>query len=114
MANMTTSLTEFADNGNSRTYAAPLHTVQAPRLVIQRRTVPATANGVSESSLKVVFGTIDALGVALPQKVSFEAVPRFPVGAKDTDVDSALALFREMVASDNFTKVVKSQLWLQA
>lgn len=77
MANMTTILTEFADNGNSRTYAAPAHTVQAPRLVIQKRTVPATLGGVSESSAKVVFGTTDALGVPLLQKISFEAVRVF-------------------------------------
>lgn len=114
MANMTTVLKEFADNGNSRTYSAPAHSVQAPRLVIQKRTVPATLGGVSESSAKVVFGTVDALNVPLLQKISFEAVPRYPVGAKAADITAALALFREMVASDNFTDLVLSQNWLQA
>jgi len=39
MAGMSTVLTEFATNGNSRTSTTAGHTSQRPKLVIERRVV---------------------------------------------------------------------------
>jgi len=113
MANMTTVLKEFADNGNSRTYVTSAHTVAEPRVVIQKRKIPTNqVAGVSEDSCKVVYGTSDATG-PLAQKISLEVVVRRPLNADATDLSGAIALFREMVASDNFSSVISGQLWLQ-
>lgn len=40
MAAMTTALTEFSTNGDSRTYTTSGHTVSNPKLVTQKRRVP--------------------------------------------------------------------------
>lgn len=113
MAAMVTTLNEFSDTGNSRTFSLAAHSVAEPRLVIQKRTVPATVDSVAEDSVKVVYGTSDIAGVALSSKVTFEISFRRPVKGDTADVASALALLREIVASDNYSSVVSSQQWLQ-
>lgn len=113
MANMTTVLTEFADNGNSRTNTLPGHTALKPKLVIQKRIVAQSENQSPEDTIDVVFGTTDAEGSNLPSKVAFSVKVRRPYQGQATDVTNALAIFREIVASDNFAAVVTTQGWLQ-
>lgn len=113
MAAMTTALELFQSNGNSTTYlVSNAHTVQRPRLVIQRRRVPTGNQVVSESQVSVVYGTIDSDGLPIPQKVTFTAIIKQPINIKsgETDVAAALALFREFVASDEMSDVVTKQL----
>lgn len=113
MAAMTTALTEFADNGNSRTYTYTGHTAIKPRLVIQRRKIAASSNAVMEDTFQVIAATVDAAGVILTSKVLFEAKVRRPADGIAADVTAALAVFRDIVAGDEFTNVVNTQGWLK-
>lgn len=112
MTVMTTALTEFADNGNSRTYVYTGHTSSEPRLVIQRRKVAAGSTSVIEDTVSVVSSTEDAAGDLLTSKVSFEAKIRRPVNGITGDVTAALAIFRDIIAGDEFANTVSTQEWL--
>jgi hypothetical protein len=113
MASFSTAITEFSDQENRRTYMVDGHTVQAPRLVIQKRTVPKQTTAVGESQLLVVYGTTDADGNPLASKVTFTAAIRYPANGQAADVTAALAVFRDFVASDEFTNMTNSQKYVQ-
>jgi hypothetical protein len=113
MASFATTITEFSDKENNRTYMVSGHTVQAPRLVIQKRKVPSTSSGVAESHLMVVYGTEDADGNPLASKVVFDAGVRYPADGQSSDVSAALAVFLDFVASDEFANMVTSQAYVQ-
>jgi hypothetical protein len=113
MASFATTITEFSDKENNRTYMVSGHTVQAPRLVIQKRKVPTTSIGIAESRLMVVYGTVDAEDNPLASKVVFESSVRYPANGQSSDVTAALAVFRDFVASDEFTAMVDSQAYVQ-
>lgn len=113
MVALATNLNEFSDKENSRTYVTDGHTTAQPRIVAQRRRVPQGNQVVSESVVDVVFGTKDASGAILPQKISFEAKVRLPVAADAADIAAAKALFREVVACDEFDAVVDGQMYLK-
>lgn len=113
MAAMTTVLTEFSTQGDSRTYTAPAHTVLKPVLVLQKRKIASGNAVVAEDTITVLQATVDADGAALPQKISFSATTRRPVNGQDADVTAAETLFREIIASDNFANVVDTQEYLQ-
>lgn len=113
MASFTTSITEFSDKENNRVYSVSGHTIQKPQLVIQKRKVPASYGSVAESSLQVVYGTEDGNGEMLQSKVVFSASVRNPANCITADVTSALAVFRDFVASDEFTAMVTSQEYVQ-
>lgn len=112
MAAMTTALTEFADNGNSRTYTYTGHTASEPRLVIERRKVATGSTSVIEDTIQVLSSTEDAAAEILSSKVLFEAKIRRPVNGIAADVTAALAIFRDIVAGDEFTNTVNTQEWL--
>lgn len=112
MAAMTTVLTEFSTSGNSRTSTTTGHTAVKPKLVIEKRRVPEGNQIVLEQSCKVVHATADVDGVVLPQKVTFEAIVKYPISGTDTDVDAALAVFRDIIAGDEFAAAVDTQNWL--
>lgn len=113
MASFTTTISEFSDKENTRTYMVSGHTVQAPRLVICKRKVPATASAVSETHLMVVYGTEDGKGLPLQSKVVFDASVRYPANGQAADITAALAVFRDFVSSDQFTSMVNSQAYPQ-
>jgi hypothetical protein len=113
MAGFTTTITEFSDSENRRKYAIDGHTVQAPRVLIQKRKEPSTSAGIADSELMVVYGTTDADSEPLSAKVVFSASVRFPANGQSSDVTAALAVFRDMVASDEFTNLVNSQEYVQ-
>lgn len=112
MAAMSTVLTEFSDLGNSRTYTTPAHTALEPRLLIQKRKVAVNGTSVIEDTCSVISSTEDADGVILDSKVLFEAKVRRPINGLAADVTAALVIFRDMIASDNFTNTVNTQEWL--
>lgn len=112
MSSFTTTIEEFSDSENRRTYAVSGHTVQKPRLLIQKRKVPASTSANAESELQVVYGTLDAAGEVLPAKIVFSANVRYPANGTSTDVSAALAVFRDFVASDEFTNMVNSQTYV--
>lgn len=112
MAAMTTVLTGFANNGNSRTSTLSGHTAALPRLVIEKRRVPEGAQAIAEYSCKVIRATDDANDVILNSKISFEAVVRFPVNGQAADVTAVLATFRDIIAGDEFANSVSTQEWL--
>lgn len=112
MAGMTTVLTEFSNYGNSRTSTYTGHTAAEPRLVIEKRRVPEGNQTMLEYSVKVVSSTEDSGGEILDNKVSFEAISRGPIAGIAADVTAALAIFRDIVAGDEFTNSVSTQEWL--
>lgn len=109
MASMTTVLKPYNYAPNGVTYEYGAHTSSDPRLVIQKRKVSGSGSGVHETSIKIVSGTNDSNGVQLSSKISFEAVTRTPVQGQAADVTAALATFRDIVNSDEFTEAVESQ-----
>lgn len=113
MASFTSTIEEFSDKENHRTFAVDGHTVVKPKLVIQRRSQPKTPQSPSESSLSVVYGTLDADGSPIPTKVNISASVRYAAHSDPTDVTAALAVFRDLVASDEFTNMVTSQRYIQ-
>lgn len=113
MPTIATELKSFAENGNVKTYTAPQHSVAEPRLVIQKRSIAASIASVAGTTLKVVFGTSDAAGAPIQQRISLETVARVPVSGSESDVDAAIAVFRDIVASDEFVIAVKQQLWVK-
>lgn len=113
MASFTTTIQEFSDKENHRTYSVSGHTVQAPKLLIQKRKVPSTTEAASESHLMVVYGTEDVDGNPLASKVVFDAGVRYPANGQSADVTAALAVFRDFVASDEFTAMVNAQTYVQ-
>lgn len=112
MAAMTTVLTEFSNNGNSRTSTITGHTAIKPKLVIEKRRVPEGNQTMAEWSGKVVFATTDAAGLVLSNKVSFEVIVRYPTLGTASDTTAALAIIRDIVASDDFANSVSTQGWL--
>lgn len=112
MAGMTTVLTEFSSNGNSRTSTYAGHTALEPNLVIEKRRVPEGNQQMIEYSCKVIETTEDSDSAILSQKVSFEAVVRYPILGQSADVTAALAVFRDIIAGDEFANSVSTQEWL--
>lgn len=112
MAVMTTVLTEFANNGNSRTCTLSNHTAIRPRLVIEKRRVPEGNQTMVEYSFKVIEATVDVNGAVLSNKVSLEAIGRYPLNGDSTDVTATLATFRDIIAGDEFANSLLTQEWL--
>lgn len=112
MAAMTTVLTEFSNNGNSRTSTLTGHTAAKPRLVIEKRRVPEGSQTMIEYSFKVVYSTEDDDGMVLSNKVSFEMIVRYPIAGQAADVTAALAIVADVIAGDEFANSVSTQEWL--
>lgn len=112
MAVMTTALTEFSENGNSKTYTYTGHAAGEPRLVIQKRRVPAGNQSVIEDTVSTISSTEDAAGELLTSKVGITTTIRRPVNGIAADVTAALAVHRDVIASDEFTNTVSTQEWL--
>jgi len=111
MAAMSTTLTQFNDRDNERTYFTSGHTTQKPKMVAVRRRTPKNGVGVAETTLVVYHATEDADGNVLPQKVAMEATIKDPILGTSTDRDAVLVIFRDIVASDEFTSLVSSQAY---
>lgn len=111
MPQMATVLTEFADNGDARTFSLPGHTAQKQKLFRQKRTLPANAQANARAEAAVVLGTVDSTGLALSNKVNLSVACSLPVNGDAADVDAAIGYLRDFVASDDFESLVKSQQW---
>lgn len=112
MAAMTTVLKEFTDNGNSRTYSQATHTAVKPHLVLQKRKVPSGNQTVLEDTITVLAATEDSDGAVLPSRILYTASVRRPVDGTAADVTSMLAVFRDIVASDEFANMIDKQEWV--
>jgi hypothetical protein len=114
MAAMTTVLTEFTNSGNSKTSTYSGHTAVKPKLVIEKKRPIEGSASMAEYSFKVVEATEDAEGIVLSSKVSFEATVRYPKDGDSAEITSALAVFRDIVAGDEFGVSVSTLNWLDA
>jgi len=116
MAAMSTAMTEFQDNGNSRTWVLNAHTAVKPRLVIQKRSVPTGPTGNLQNSIAVIYATEDSAGALLNSKVALEVSIRYPkeMGPSETDLTDAAVVLKDIVASDEFAATLASQKWLKA
>lgn len=114
MAALATTLTHFASNGDNITYTYTGHTVSDPRLVLQKRRVPAGNKVMAETTVTVLSGTQDASNANIAQRVTFSATVAYPITGTYADVTAALAIFRDVVACDEFTTLVASQNPLKA
>lgn len=112
MAAMSTVLTEFADYGNSRTYTQASHTAGEPQLVLQKRKVPSGNQVMIEDTIQVLSSTTDADSAVMSQRVTFTATVRRPLGGDAADVTAMLAVFRDIIAGDEFGNTVNTQEWL--
>lgn len=110
MAAMSTILTEFSDNGNSRQYTLSDHSFSDVRKVLQKRVEGVT---VLEDQIMVLYSTTDANSAPMAQKVSFTVIVKRPRGCAAADVTSSLAVFRDIVAGDEFTNTVNTQEWVK-
>lgn len=117
MGALVTAFTEFADNGDSRTYTTSGHSASKPKLVIQKRKVPTGNLTMAEYSVGVVHGVNDADGAVMSQKVSHTVVSRYPINADPTDLASVIAaslvIIKDVVQSDEWTAAVSSQAWTE-
>lgn len=112
MPSMATTLTEFSDQANSRTFTTAGHTPLLPRLVIQKRKVPQSSSSVAETTISVVHGTSDSEGAPISSKTSFEVKVRQPVNGDSSDLAAALVILRDIIASDEFANAVNTQEYL--
>jgi len=112
MAAMTVTLTEFANNGNSRTSTLTGHTAVSPRLVIEKRRVPEGNQVIVEYSCKIIYATEDGDGTILSNKISLDCVVRYPLLGQGADVTAALAAFKAILIGDEFANSVTTQEWL--
>jgi len=113
MAAMSTVLTVFSDQGNQRTFTYTGHSALDPRVVIQSRKVATGNTSVIEDRVQVISGTEDAANIPLASRVVYEAKLRRPVNGAAADVSAALAIFRDIVASDEFGTLTTTQKWLK-
>mgnify|MGYP003572626654 CR=1 FL=1 len=112
MAAMSTSLTEFSNNGDTRTSSLTGHAVSQPQLVIEKRKVPNGSQQVAESTVSVVVATTDVDGAVMQPKYNFTVVVRSPIGGNSTDKALALSTLRDIVAGDEFANTLDTQEWL--
>jgi hypothetical protein len=112
---MTTVLTEAVGRiANGIAYTFSGNTFASPRQVLQRSKAGNAARGTSaEDRLNVIIGTTDSAGNVLPGVISFEAVVRRPVNGQSADLATALATYRDIVASDEFEAMVNNQTALK-
>lgn len=113
MADMVTVLTEYAMNGDSKSYTTSGHTAQLPRMFIQKRRVPASGKGNASSSTTVLRGVTDANSIPVAGKVAVDINTRYPLEMTNmsAEVDAVIAIVRDFVASDDFPNMFKAQLF---
>jgi len=70
---------------------------------------------VSENKISVVNAALDPDGSVLPSKVSLSIDARIPlnIDSGDTSVADALAILRDIVASDEFAASLTTQNFLK-
>lgn len=114
MANMTTLLTQRSDTADQREWAAPSHSLAAPFLIRQKRAVAKTLTGRATDTISVLKGGVDNVGapLAIPLSVSINISRQANMAS--SDAAAALALFREIVASDNFGVAWNTQGYIAA
>jgi hypothetical protein len=113
MAAKTVAWTKFDPTGDSWTYVTAGHTSSKPKLVLCKRRVPVGNQVVSEASMQVVHATEDTDGLPISTKCAVGCTGRFStqMGATETDLDDAITIFRDFVASDDFVTLLKSQIF---
>lgn len=114
MTAMVTALTDYADNGESRTFTTSGHSVIEPKLVIQKRRVPSNGQQVASINCAVVQATHDVDGAVLAQKVVGEVSFRYPIdiGGTETTIDDVLVILKDIVNGDEFAASIESFGWL--
>lgn len=109
MAAMSTALTFFSRLGDKVTYILSGHTNQTPKVVVCTRKVPVGKQTTGGYTMTVSYGVDDSDGNMLPDKASFQVVHSWPQkAAATTERDAALAVFRDIIASDEFTSAVST------
>jgi hypothetical protein len=110
MANMTTVLTEaISQSAGSRTYTFSGNTYEKPSKVVQKSSPAGSVGTVADDRIRVIVGTADDNGLPMQAVNSFEVIVRRPSGGQTSDLTTALDVFRDIVASDEFGATVNSQ-----
>lgn len=112
MADMTTTLYDYSDNGNSRNFRLSGHTVQKPQLVLQRRKAPTGEQTIAEDEVTVYYGTENSDGDLLSGRIMLSVKLRRPIDGIAADLDAAVVVLRDFVASDQLEGCLDSQSWL--
>jgi len=116
MAAMTTVLTEFSDNGDSRTSTLVDHAFLVPHIVVEKRRVPVGNQVIAEKSTTIIKGMLDADGASIPQKTSMGITVKVPMNADPSTLSATLAaellVLKDIVNGDEFSSSLLSQNWL--
>lgn len=112
MTAMTTVLTEFSSERNSRTSTLTGHTAVKPKLVIEKRDVPEGNKIMCVQSFKVIFATEDVNGVVLSEKIAIEGSARYPKTGSVADVEAALVFAADIFIGDEWKNSITTQEWL--
>jgi hypothetical protein len=102
MAASTLTTLPVYNGGFNKTWQYTGHTITLPRLIIQKRRVPTGSQTVSENSITILRGGLDAAGNVLPSKGSFQFIAKEPIGYLAADRDALIADFRNFVNGDEF------------
>lgn len=113
MAAMLTALTDYLNNGNSRTFTVSGHTASSPKLVIQKRKAAPKAGAAQEVSVKVVYATTDSVtSEPLQTMIASEHIFRFAPESVSADVAAVLATSLDILGSDEFAAIINTHGWL--
>lgn len=115
MAALATVLTPFSTEGDSKTSTTVGHTVDKPKLVVEKRRVPVGNQTVGEYTASVIQAAIDPEGLVLPSKVTMSLTVRIPLNIKagETTVADVLTILKDVAQSTEFGASVTSQNWLK-
>jgi hypothetical protein len=110
MTAMTTVLTYVSSFGDTLKMELPTHTVQMPATFVQKRKVPSSGAKTLSGTTDITYGTVDADDDLIPERIKLGFTYSLPVGRKDdTELDLAVAVFRDYVNSNQFTQQLDTQ-----
>jgi hypothetical protein len=112
MAAMATVVKLQTRTGGNSTYVIDtVHTASKPALILQKIKAFLTGqHSVLEDTVNVVYATEDSNGDLLPSNISFSTTIRRPIDGISADLTAALATFRDVTGSDEFTAIVNERV----
>lgn len=108
MADMVTALTGYSNVGTTITYETAGHSLSDAKLVVQKRGQQGSGQTLFKGEVAVVAGAEDSAGDQMPNNLRLTAASSIPVGVIAADIDAAIVIFRDYVASDDFPAAVKA------
>lgn len=108
MADMTAALSFYSNVGTTITYTSAGHDLSDAKFMVQKRGQQGSGQTLYKGEVAVVQGAEDSAGDQLPNNLRLTAASSIPIGTIVADIDAAIVLFRDYVASDDFPAAVKA------